>query len=140
MTDIIHGILLIIGLALLVPGIALFLSSRKFLTTGIKTEATIIENIPMQSRDHKGTAIMYTPLLEYEANGNKLHYTPNTRSNPPAYNIGEKVVIVYSPESVFHVRIVSFWGIYLGSNILLAMGLPMILLGGGYFLFKWGII
>lgn len=140
MTDIVHGGLFIIGLALFMFGIGLFLSSRKFITNGIKTQATVIENIPTQSRDQSGNAIMYTPLLEYEANGKKMNYTPNTRSNPPAYNIGEKVLIVYSPKNAFHVRMVSFWGIYLGSNILLAMGLPMILLGGGYFLFKWGCI
>lgn len=140
MTDIVHGIILLIGLALVTLGFKLFLSSRKFVITGIKTQATVIENIPTQSRDREGSAIMYTPLLEYEANGKKTNYTPNTHSNPPAYNIGEKVMIVYSPKNAFDVRIVSFWGIYLGSNILLAMGLPMILLGGGYFLFKWGFI
>ncbi|SJN36344.1 hypothetical protein FM107_08825 [Sphingobacterium sp. JB170] len=83
---------------------------------------------------------MYAPLLEYAVKGEKKTYTPNARSNPPAYDIGEKVPIVYSPNNYQKVRIISYWGIYLGSNILFAFGLPILVIGAGYFLFKWGII
>lgn len=140
MATIIHGILVLIGLILLVSGVRLFQSSRKFLETGIKTKATVIENIPVQSYDHTQTYNLYAPLLEYDVKGKKETYTPSTRSNPPAYDIGEKVTIVYSQKNPKDVRIVSYWGIYIGSNIFLALGLPMLLIGGGYFLFKTGII
>ncbi|GAA4442312.1 hypothetical protein GCM10023091_28890 [Ravibacter arvi] len=136
MSDLIHGILLVLGLVLVVLGGRLFIASRNLLATGTKTYATVIDNVRTQSRDGHGTSVMYAPVFEYEANGQKKTYVPNTRSNPPAYDVGEKVPIVYSSENASHVRIVSFWGIYLGANILFAMGLPMILLGGGYFLFK----
>lgn len=137
MTDTIHGILVITGLILLVLGTQLFISSQAFRKNGIKTNATVIDNIPEQSEDG---VIMYTPLLEYEVKGAKKTYTPNSRSHPPAYDIGEKVAIVYSPKNSYNVRIVSYWGIYLGSTILFAIGLPVFVIGGGYFLFKWGII
>ncbi|WP_334125788.1 DUF3592 domain-containing protein [Empedobacter brevis] len=137
MADIIHGILVMIGIVLLVLGTRLFLSSRAFRETGIKTQATVIDNLPGQSKDG---VMMYTPLLEYDVKGVKKTYTPNTRSNPPAYDIGERVVIVYSPKNNHNVRIVSYWGIYLGSTILFALGLPLLVIGSGYFLFKWGII
>ena len=140
MADMIHAILVLIGLVLLALGIQMFFSSRKFMATGIKTEATVIDNIAMQSTDKNRTSILYAPLLEYVVKGEKKTYTPNARSNPPAYDIGEQVPIVYSPKNYQNVRIVSYWGIYLGSNILLAMGLPMLLIGVGYYLFKWGII
>ncbi|MBD1432406.1 hypothetical protein H8B06_06185 [Sphingobacterium sp. DN00404] len=84
-------------------------------------------------------SIMYAPLLEYDVKGERKTYTPNARAIPPAYDIGEKVPIVYSAKNYQNVRIVSYWGIYLGSNILLAFSLPMLLIGAGYFLFKWGI-
>ena len=136
MTFLIHAILVLIGLVLIIIGIHLFLTSRHFRNTGVKTMATVIENIALQSRDNEGTSVMYAPLLECIVKGEKKTYTPNARSNPPAYHIGEKVAIVYSPENYQNVRIVSYWGIFLGSNILLGMGLPMFLIGAGYFLFK----
>ncbi len=94
MADLIHGILFLIGSVLLVLAVYLYLSSRRFLATGIKTQATVVENIPVR----------------------------------------------YSPKNSSNVRIVSFWGIYLGTNILLILGLPMFMIGSGYFLFKTGII
>lgn len=140
MITVIHGIILIVGLVLLVLGVQLFMSSRKFLETGVKTKATVIENIAVRSQGSNHTYTMYAPLLEYEVKGKKKTYTPNARSNPPAYDIGDKVPIVYSAKNSQNVRIISYWGVYLGSNILLAIGLPMLLIGGGYFLFKIGII
>lgn len=140
MADMVHGILILIGSVLFGLGIQMFFSSRKFREAGIKVQATVIDNIAVESHDSKGTSIMYAPLLEYDVNGKKATYTPNARSNPPAYGIGEKVLIVYSLKNHHDVRIVSFWGIYLGSNILLAFSLPMLFIGIAYFLFKWGII
>ncbi|MGO1245160.1 MAG: DUF3592 domain-containing protein [Sphingobacterium sp.] len=137
---VIHGLLVLIGLALVALGIQFFLSSRNFRETGVRTLATVRDNIAMESRNNSGTSIMYAPLLEYAVKGEKKTYTPNARSNPPAYDIGEKVPIVYSPNNYQKVRIISYWGIYLGSNILFAFGLPILVIGAGYFLFKWGII
>lgn len=140
MADMIHGILVLVGFVLLALAILLFISSRKFVANGIKTQATVIDNIAISSQSDGGTSIMYAPLLKYDVKSEKNTYTPNSRSNPPAYDIGEKVPIVYSKKNSQNVRIVSFWGVYLGSNILFAFSLPMLFIGVGYFLFKWGII
>lgn len=140
MTDMIHGVLVLIGSVLIVIGVQLFVSSRKFWETGIKAQATVIDNIAVESRDNKGTSVMYTPLLEYDVKGEKKTYMPNTRSNPSAYAIGEKVPMVYSQKKSQDIRVISYWGIYMGSNILFALGSPMLVIGAGYFLFKLGII
>lgn len=140
MATTIHGVVVLLGLVLIAVGIQLFFSSRKFVANGIKTTATVIDNIALTSSDDGGTSIMYAPLLEYDVKGKKESYTPNSRSNPPAYAIGEKVPIVYSRQNYQNVRIVSYWGVYLRSNVFLAFGLPMLVIGGGYFLFKWGFI
>ena len=140
MADIIHIILLLVGLALLILGINLFIHSKKLLNTGIKTEATVIDNVPVQSESKNGSSILYTPVMEYKVKGDLKTYIPNSSSNPPAYEIGEKVPIVYSAKNPASPRIISFWGVYLGSNILFITGLPMLLTGAGYFLFKMGII
>ncbi|MEI2271733.1 DUF3592 domain-containing protein [Sphingobacterium sp. ML3W] len=133
----IHLILLLIGLALLVMGILAFLSSRRLNVNGYTVEATVVENIP--SHESEG-GTMYTALMEYHIGDKIKTFSPNARSNPPAYNIDEKVRLIYDPNNANDVRILSYWGLYLGSIILLAFALPMLLIGSGYFLFKAGII
>ena len=133
--------MVLLGVVLLGLGIQLFIDSRKFVASGTKTEAIVMENIATESRNDNGAStILYAPLLQYEVRGKAQTYVPNARSNPPAYDIGEKVPIIYSAKNARNVRIVSYWGIYLGSNILIALGLPLLVTGAGYFLFKWGII
>ncbi|MFD2549672.1 DUF3592 domain-containing protein [Sphingobacterium suaedae] len=138
MADMIHGMLVLLGLILLVFGVRLFATSRQFLKNGIKTHAVVRDNLSFESNSRNSTSILYAPLLAYEVNGKETTYVPNARSNPPAYAIGEHIAIVYSPRNPQHARIISFWGIYLGSNILFILGWPMFLLGAGYFLFKYG--
>jgi len=133
----IHLILLLIGLALLVTGILSFIGSRRLNTGGYTVEATVVENIP--SHESEG-GTMYTPLMVYHIGDKKKTFSPSARSNPPAYNIDEKVRLIYAPDNTDDVRIQSYWGLYLGSIILLAFALPMLVIGGGYFLFKAGII
>lgn len=137
MTTAIHIILLIIGLALLMLGIISFGRTRRLMSNGTLVQATVVENIP--SRDSEG-GTMYTPLMDYSINGSVRSFSPTGRANPPAYAIGEKVNLIYDPNNSNDIRIRSYWGMYLASNILLAMALPMLLIGGGYFLFKAGII
>ncbi|MDF2515318.1 MAG: Protein of uncharacterized function [Sphingobacterium sp.] len=137
MATAIHMILLLIGLALLILGVVSFSQARRLMTNGLPVQATVVENIP--SRDREG-GTMYTPLIEYTIDGSVRSFSPTARSNPPAYAIGEKVSLIYDPDNGKDIRIRSYWGMYLASNILLAMALPMLLIGGGYFLFKAGII
>lgn len=132
--------LTILGFMLIILGAQYFYSSWKFRFEGIKTEAAVIENIRMQSAGSKTSSVMYTPVLAYYVDGEKKTYSPNSSANPPTYAIGEKVLLVYSSKNTQHVRIVSYWGIYLGSNILFVFGIPMFLVGLGYFLFKWDVI
>ena len=137
MATAIHLILLLIGLSLLLLGVISFISSRRLMADGHQIEATVIENI--RSRDSDGST-MYTPAMEYRIDGETKTFTPNGSSNPPAYQIGEKVTLIYGPDKAGDIRIRSYWGVYLASTILLAFALPMLLIGGGYFLFKAGII
>ena len=65
----IYGLLVLIGLTLLALGIQFFLSSRKFRDTGVRTLATVTDNIAMELRDNNRISIMYAPLLEYIVNG-----------------------------------------------------------------------
>ncbi|WP_197084169.1 DUF3592 domain-containing protein [Sphingobacterium sp. Ag1] len=137
MATAIHMILLIIGLALLMLSIVSFSRARRLMATGSRVQATVVENIPSRGSDG-GT--MYTPLMEYSIDGSVRSFSPTASANPPAYAVGEKISLIYDPNNSNDIRIRSYWGVYLASNILLAMALPMVLISVGYFLFKAGII
>lgn len=137
MATTIHMILLFIGLALLMLGIVSFSRARRLMSNGSLVLATVVENIP--SRGSEG-GVMYTPLMEYSIDGSVRSFSPSAMANPPAYAVGEKINLIYDPNNNNDIRIRSYWGVYLASNILLAIALPMVLISIGYFLFKAGII
>ena len=63
---------------------------------------------------------------------NKHTYTSPIYSRPPAYDIGEKVKIVYNPKNKSQVKTISFWGLYRGMVILAMVASPLLIIGGCY--------
>ncbi len=140
MSAIIHWSLLFLGLILLGFSISLYLKTKKMLAKGIYGNAVVTENKLVRSTDEKGSSMMYQPVMEIKSGNQTFSYSPNFRSNPPQYKVGEKVPVVFEAANPQSARIVSFWGLHLGSLILMVFALPMLTIGGGYVLFKYGII
>lgn len=136
MTDSIHGIILLVGFLLLGFGIWQFGVSKKFQKEGIKTTATIIENIPQKGR--KGTT--YTPVMTYEIYGHKYTYTSSVSSKPPAYYIGEEITIMYDKQDPENVKIYGYYGMFRNSMILFSLATPALIICGGYFLYKYNML
>jgi len=65
----------------------------------------------------------------------KQQYTSGISSRPPAYEIGEKVKLIYSPQQIDDVKTISFWGLYRWSVILLMDASPLLVIGGAYLLY-----
>lgn len=140
MTDLIIGGLLLLGIGLFIGAIWQYTKTKTLLHTGTRTEATVIENVLVESESDHGTSMMYQPIMEYVVNGVQQKYVATVKSNPPSYAIGERVAIIYAEDNPQDVRIVSYWGLHLASIILLAFAMPMLTICGGYFLFKAGLI
>lgn len=138
MTDSILGGLFLLGIGLLILAIWQYGKTKILLRTGVRTEATVTENLLVES-DH-GKSMMYQPIMEYRAKGITQKYVSTMKSNPPAYAIGEKVAVVYAADNPQDARIVSYWGLHLTSIISLAFAMPLLTICGGYFLFKFGLI
>lgn len=138
MTDSILGGLFLLGIGLLILAIWQYGKTKILLRTGVRTEATVTENLLVES-DH-GKSMMYQPIMEYLVNGITQKYVSTMKSNPPAYAIGEKVAVIYAADNPQDARIVSYWGLHLTSIISLAFAMPLLTICGGYFLFKFGLI
>ena len=79
----------------------------------------------------------YKPVFEYFDN-NKISYIfkSEVSSSPKPYKLGHKVEIVYDKNHE-NVKVISFWGLYRWSIILLMIASPLFVLGTAYFLYKY---
>lgn len=59
-------------------------------TTGIVTRFE-------ESSDGDGGCCVYSPVVEFEANEQTYSFEGGTASYPPAYDVGEKVSVLYDP-------------------------------------------
>ncbi len=140
MIDFILGLIVIIGIGLFVASIWQFLQTKQFLGASVRSQATVIENRLVQSGNAKESSMMYQPVMKYQVSDKTLTFSPNYKSNPAAYQIDEQVAIAYNPTNPQDVRLLTYWGLYLASIILMAFALPMLVIAGGYFLFKFQLL
>lgn len=69
--------------------------SWKLQTNGEKVEGTVVR-LNEQS-DSEGDCCTYVPVVEFEAGGRTYSFEGGTASDPPAYETGERVPVLYDP-------------------------------------------
>jgi hypothetical protein len=52
-----------------------------------------------ESDDSEGGCCVYSPVIEFEAGGQTYSFDGGNASNPPAYEVGEEVNVIYDPAS-----------------------------------------
>ena len=63
-----------------------------------EVKATVVDMKRDLNTDSDGvTDYMYYPIIEYIANGNTVRVTMDSGSSTPAYDIDEKITILYNP-------------------------------------------
>ncbi len=85
--------------ALVFGGVAayLFMEQRNLEQNGIETTAIIVEMI--RTRDSEGDDT-YTPVFEFRTrNGRGYQVKSGFSSSPPEYTVGDRVTIIYLPDS-----------------------------------------
>jgi hypothetical protein len=50
-----------------------------------------------ESSDGEGGCCVYSPVVEFQANGQTYTFESDNASNPPAYEVGESVSVIYNP-------------------------------------------
>ena len=128
----IYGFLFLLGSFLFLIGIRRYNDTRELLTNGIVTTSTVIDLIVHY--DSEGDT--YAPLFEYyTANNEKRTFKSEINSRPASYKVGERVSIVYDTTNEKNVKTISYWGLYRNTIILLSVAMPLLIIGGGYFLY-----
>jgi len=120
-----YYILLPIGLLLLAISIGVGAYQHWFIRHGALTEGTVIGNV----RKSRG----YSPKIEIRTNeGKEIIFVPTGSSNPPMYNEGDKVPVVYRGQDA---RIFSFGFRFGLAWAFLCVGVAMVVIALG---FKYG--
>lgn len=134
MIEYLYGGMLLISLVLIYFAIKQYNSTSKLVNTGIKTTAEVIDLIEI----HGNKGYRYKPVFEFTDKTNtKITFKSNVSSNPSPYKIGDHVNIIYSKENNER-KIVSFWGLYRWTIILLCIASPLLIIAGGYLLYSKG--
>ena len=120
----------VIGLGLLAGAIALAVNTRAFIATAKHAPGTVTELVP--KRDKDDGSVTYTPVVMFEAaSGASVSFTSSFSSSPPAYDVGEKVDVLYSPDNPNEARINGFGSLWLGPIIMGGIGALFAAIGFG---------
>lgn len=127
-----YGTLFTIGLVLTFFAYSQYQKTVKLQDIGRKTTAHVIRLITVQGDDGN----TYKPVFEYlDRSKNTKTFVSDVSSSPPSYKIGDKVKIVYNPKEESDVKVISYWGLYRWTIILIAIASPLLIIGGGYLLY-----
>ncbi len=133
---IIKYVFTIIGIGMLVGAFFMYKSANEFLETSITAEGTVIDLLRSRSSSSSDNSITYKPLVEFtEKEGNRIEFSSSTSSNPPSYSVGEKVEVLYNPESPNKAKIKGFFSIWGGVTIVGILGFVFFTIGSSIFLF-----
>ncbi|MCR9250647.1 MAG: DUF3592 domain-containing protein [bacterium] len=112
------GIFALIGLGMIIGAISVTVYNQQLVSNGELIEATVIED-------------PYMPVFEYEYNGQKYIYESNASSDPPSYQLGEKVEMYINPTNPSDVLVNTFMERWFVTTLLGVMGTIFFAVGAG---------
>lgn len=91
-------LLLIVGIIFIAIGVLMYIKNSNLVKNcTVETEATVEDMKQEFSTDSDGTTYMYYPIIEYKAGEDTVRVTMDRGSSTPAYDINEKITILYNP-------------------------------------------
>ena len=91
----------------------LMITNILLLTSGETTTGEVVKLILIKSTSKGKTSITYKPKVRFVTKkGQTVFFTANHSSNPPSYDLGEPVSVLYSPENPRWAIIKNFGGTF----------------------------
>jgi len=116
------------SIVLFAAGIYLYKTRINEAATFTKTTGTVIELKEVKGNVDVGTT--YKPILKYQdKNGREFIYTSANSSDPPAYDVGEKVDMFYNEANPEEAFIDSVWEKWTGTIALFICGVVVFPIG-----------
>lgn len=122
------------GICSLVAAIAFGIFTGVFVARSVPATGTIVDLIP--NRDKQNKPIDYTPVFSFVAgDGNTYKIEWVVASNPPGFNVGQKVQVLYVPGRPAGARLASFGQLWFVSIV--CAGLGAFFTAAGYMLLRF---
>jgi hypothetical protein len=131
--SIIKYIFAFIGIAMLVGAFLVYQNTNKFIASALKAEGQVIDFEANRSSDSSTT---YAPVIKFVASDDKEYqFVSSVSSNPPSYDVGEVVEILYQESDPNDAQVNGFFSLHLGELILGILGSVFLSIGGGILLY-----
>ncbi len=128
-------IFFLIGLGLSVSGVFSIFKVRRQVADSVKTAGTVFGFGKIMGK----SGYIYCPQVAFtDAKGRQIKFQSEVGSQPPAYNIGQKVQIIYQPNNPQKAEIDSVMSLWFVPGCTSALGLAFTFLG--FVLFFVGIL
>jgi hypothetical protein len=120
-------LIILFGLGIAYFGWSARARTLDFIADSSRAAGSVVE---MQTRqDSEGDTLFY-PVVEFTtADGEIVRFRSSTGSNPPRFEVGEEVEVLYDPLLPENARVSSFVDLWLFPTILLAFGGIFLLFG-----------
>lgn len=123
-----------IGIGLLLGAGALYQHTSAFVARASSTSGVVVELVESRSSD----SVTWKPRVSYsDAHGRVTQFTSPTSSNPPSYEAGETVEVLYVPGEPDSAEINGFFSLWGGTLILSILGAVFGLTGAGIWMVQW---
>ena len=133
--NVIKYVFAIVGAAMLAGAFALYNNTASFLDRSATAQGTVVELIRSRSSD----STSYYPVVQFRAaSGREIEFQSNSGSNPPSYNRGAQVTVLYEPANPEDAKIDGFFSLWGGTLIVGILGAVFGLIGGG--MMVYGVI
>ena len=115
-------LIVVFGLPALVLGIvaaSLFFDARGFQRTALHAEGTVVDIVWHQSSSSRSGSGGRTaaPIVRFTVDGQTVDIRGRVWSKPPAYQLNDRVKVIYPPGAPAEGRIESFAELYLGAAL-----------------------
>lgn len=119
-------IFLIIGLLMLVGGGFLANHNYQFVQQSVSQQGSVIDLERSKSDD----SYVYHPVVSFVTPDDQtIEFRSSVGSNPPSYQVGETVEVIYLPMEPHKAKINSFFSLWFVEMILAILGLVFFLIG-----------
>lgn len=119
--DLIIGIVFpLVGGLLFAIGAFLFVRTRIFLGKAQEVKGTVIQMVYSHSSEGGGG---YSPVYQFRTiTGQTITVQDNLSTNPPMFQVGQTIDVLYDPENPQSARIKRFMSLYFTTILLCGMG------------------
>ncbi|WP_461087427.1 DUF3592 domain-containing protein [Spirosoma gilvum] len=127
----VYSIMLLVGIVLVGISASLFSKAVVLIKSGSRTIATV----DRLEKEKSKKGYTYRPVFKYNTiSGQEVYYSYMFAASPPDWEVGEKVTVVYNASDPDNPVILTYFGAFGWAVIWLAVAMPLLIIGGGYFL------